>query len=74
MHFPDAGETQNEVIFSISNEESDVFQVVTDVTCLSKHYATVLQNNLHLLNLYMNLIQTLTGAWEMIRRLGTIMP
>ena len=34
--FPVAAQTQNEVIFSISNEESDVFQVVTDVTASSK--------------------------------------
>ena len=33
--FPAAAKTQNEVIFSISNEESDVFQVTTDVTASS---------------------------------------
>ncbi len=42
--FPDAGETQNEVIFSISNERtvSDLFQVTTDVTASgnTKLYAT----------------------------------
>jgi len=33
--FPAAAKTQNEVIFSISNEESDVFQITTDVTASS---------------------------------------
>lgn len=33
--FPDPAETQNEVIFSISNREQDLFHVVTDVTASS---------------------------------------
>ena len=34
--FPDAGETQNEVIFSVSNTADDFFQITTDVTASSK--------------------------------------
>jgi len=45
--FPDAGETQNEVIFSISNTESDLFQVTTDVTGSGKEklYTTFSKTN-----------------------------
>tara|TARA_R110001583_G_scaffold3316_1_gene21573 strand:+ start:6179 stop:14521 length:8343 start_codon:yes stop_codon:yes gene_type:complete len=34
--FPDATDTQNEVIFSISNTENDLFQITTDVTASTK--------------------------------------
>ena len=34
--FPSAAETQNEVIFSVSNGDSDFFHVATDVTASSK--------------------------------------
>ena len=37
---PDATETKNEVIFSISNTEDDLFQVTTDVTASSKILTT----------------------------------
>ena len=37
---PDATETKNEVIFSISNTENDLFQVTTDVTASSKILTT----------------------------------
>ena len=37
--FPVAAKTQNEVIFSVSNEESDVFQITTDVTGSTKMIA-----------------------------------
>ena len=44
---PAAADTQNEVIFSISNTESDLFQVTTDVTGSGKEklYATFSKTN-----------------------------
>jgi len=38
--FPAAAKTQNEVIFSISNTDNDLFQVVTDVTASTKILAS----------------------------------
>ena len=38
--FPAAADTQNEVIFSISNTDNDLFQVTTDVTASTKILAT----------------------------------
>jgi len=38
--FPTAAKTQNEIIFSISNADNDLFQVTTDVTASTKILAT----------------------------------
>ena len=41
---PDQGETQNEVVFSISNTQNDLFQVTTDVTASSVLLTTFSRN------------------------------
>ena len=65
--FPDATDTKNEVIFSISNTENDLFQITTDVTASTKiltSFSKALTNTEFSYNFETNLSNIADNTWH----------